>query len=75
MRILRYAYRPRTVLRVYAQYLSAGRSGLALLSCGHDCDRRRRRGVLDVYGGIKLQKGECVDVLCLRSGVAPPPCG
>lgn len=75
MRILRNAYRPWAVLCVYAQHLSAGGSGLALLSRGHRRDGRGRGGVLDVYGRIKLQKGECIDVVSLRSGVAPPPCG
>ena len=73
--VLRNAYRPRTVLRVYAQHLSAGRSGLALLSCGHGRDGRRRGGILDVNGRIDLQKGECVDVLNFRSRIATPPCG
>lgn len=75
VRVLRNTYCPRTVLCVYAQHLSASWTGLALLSCGHGRYRRRRRGILDVYGRIKLQKGECVDVLSLRSRVAPPPCG
>ena len=35
MRILRDAHCPRTVLRVYAQHLSAGRSGLTFLGGGH----------------------------------------
>ena len=73
MMILRNAHCPRTVLSVYAQHLSAGRSGLPLLSGGHDWRGRRRGCVLDVNGGIRFEKGECVDILNFRSGLATSP--
>jgi hypothetical protein len=75
MRILRNAHCPRTVLRVYAQHLSAGRSGLSFPSSGHAWSGRRRGVVLDVYGRIGFEKGECVDVLNLRPGLATSPGG
>jgi hypothetical protein len=72
VRVLRNAYCPRTVLRVYAQHLSAGRSGLALLGSGHD--RSRRWGsVLDVNGRVRFQKGESDDALGVCSWLATSP--
>jgi len=70
MRILRNTNCPWTILSVYAQHLSAGRSGLPLLSGGHDCSGRRRGCVLDVYGRVSFEKGECVDILDFCSGRA-----
>ena len=75
MRILRNTNCPWTILSVYAQHLSAGRSGLPLLSGGHDCSGRRRGCVLDVYGRVSFEKGECVDILDFRSGLATPAGG
>jgi hypothetical protein len=77
VRILRNAYCPRTVLCVYAQYLSASRSGLAAgapelrswerWKAKGSCSRREWSN--------QTPKKESVDVLSLRSRVAPPPCG
>ena len=46
------------------------RSGLPLLSGGHNCSGRRRGCDLDVYGQVSFEKGVCVDILDFRSGRA-----
>jgi hypothetical protein len=62
---LRNAYCPRTILRVYARHLSAGRSWLTLPSGGH-CRSRRRRGVFKSLTGAVESDPRTGDVLMLR---------
>src|SRR5216683_2356184 len=65
MRILRNTYSPWTVLSIYAQHLSAGRSCLPLLSTsgGQDWNGRRTGCVFDVYDRISYKKEGCVAML------------
>ena len=58
MRFLRNTYGPWTVLSIHTQHLSAGRSGLPLLSTsgGQDWSGRGTGCVLNVYGRISYKK-------------------